>query len=342
MKLRLAACLLVIFLFSSLVVGCGGTDNASTGENQSQEQSSEKAASNEPLFLNFATAAVGGGWYVYGGAIGTTIERHIPNAKVTVMTSLGTMDNLKMLQSGQADMALLNPREPYEAYNGIGAFKDLGAFEDLRVLFNSVTVPLHIVVRKDSGINSFEDIKGKVIGDGETTSVLPQMIDALLEGYGMTRDDFKSVSLGRTDRFEALKDSRIDVMFEFVGLGSPNMTELMTTDDYKFIPVDNQVLEKIKTKHPYYSPGVLAAGSYDGQEQDISTIVQQGIIGVRADMDEEIAYQIAKTYFEYNDEVVQTYAPAAEITLEKATASLMGIPLHPGSENYFKEKGIVK
>ena len=59
------------------------------------------------------------------------------------------------------------------------------------------------------------------------------------------------------------------------------------------------------------------------------------------DVSDETAYQMTKLLFENLDRLVAAHTAAKAITLEKALTG-MPLPLHPGAERYYKEKGLMK
>ena len=99
------------------------------------------------------------------------------------------------------------------------------------------------------------------------------------------------------------------------------------------VPAD--LVEKIGAP---YAPGVIPAGTYDGQTADVPTAAITNILVTRADLDDETVYRMTKALFENLDEMVAAHAAAKAIDIDSATKGLP-IPLHPGAERYYKEMG---
>nr|MDQ2703812.1 TAXI family TRAP transporter solute-binding subunit [Pseudomonadota bacterium] len=85
----------------------------------------------------------------------------------------------------------------------------------------------------------------------------------------------------------------------------------------------------------------IPAGTYDGQTEDVSTAAVGNMLVTHSDVSDETAYQMTKQLFENLDRMVAAHAAAQAIKPEAATEG-MPVPLHPGAERYYKEKGIIK
>jgi TRAP transporter TAXI family solute receptor len=102
--------------------------------------------------------------------------------------------------------------------------------------------------------------------------------------------------------------------------------------------VPKEIAEKLGAP---FQAGIIPAGTYDGQEADVPTVTVTNILVTRADISDEEAYQMTKQLFENLPQLVAAHKSANEIKLENAVNGLP-IPLHPGAERYYKEKGLLK
>ena len=80
--------------------------------------------------------------------------------------------------------------------------------------------------------------------------------------------------------------------------------------------------------------------TYNGMTNDVRTVAVKAMLACSADLPEDVVYKITKVLFEHLDELKQAHKKAEMISLDKALDG-MSIPLHPGAEKYFKEKGVV-
>ena len=84
---------------------------------------------------------------------------------------------------------------------------------------------------------------------------------------------------------------------------------------------------------------LIPAGTYPGQEQDISTIAQPNFLAVRQDVDEEAVYLITKAIYENLPVLHSIHKATRAMDINKALAGLP-MPLHPGAARYYREAGL--
>ena len=89
-----------------------------------------------------------------------------------------------------------------------------------------------------------------------------------------------------------------------------------------------------------YIDATIPAGTYDGQDADVQTVAVVNFLVTREGVSDETAYQMTKLLFENLPELEAAHKAAAQIKLENALNG-MPIPLHPGAERYYKEKGLM-
>jgi hypothetical protein len=164
----------------------------------------------------------------------------------------------------------------------------------------------------------------------------------ILEAYGMKFDDFaKTERLTATESSDYLKDGRIDAAFYSVGVGAAGLVDTAMTVDCVIVPVDGGQRDALMKKYPFFTKAVVPKGAYKGVDADIPTVAVMAILAARAEMEEAMAYQITKAIFDNLKDIERAHAKGKELTLESALTG-MSIPLHPGAEKFYKEKGIKK
>jgi len=158
----------------------------------------------------------------------------------------------------------------------------------------------------------------------------------------MKFDDFAKVErLTATESSDYLKDGRIDAAFYSVGVGASGLMDTAMTVDCVIVPVDGSQRDALMKKYPFFTKALVPKGAYKGIEADVPTVAVMAILVARAEMEEAMAYQITKAIFENLKDIERAHAKGKELKLETALTG-MSVPLHPGAEKFFKEKGIVK
>ncbi|MEM1525087.1 MAG: TAXI family TRAP transporter solute-binding subunit, partial [Nitrososphaerales archaeon] len=199
----------------------------------------------------------------------------------------------------------------------------------------------HLVVRKDSGIKSFEDIKGKIISIGPVGSGTTENMLEIMEIYGLSVKDLaKAERLSDTEAVDYFKDGRIHGVVVVSGLGVAMIKELCDIVGANIITIPKDMREKIKAKYPFFVDVKIPAGTYTGVG-DIESLAIKAVLVCREDIPDIAIYTLIKTLLS-EDGLKQFYlAHAAAKYLTRGTAlEGISIPLHPGAERYYKEAGI--
>jgi TRAP transporter TAXI family solute receptor len=294
-------------------------------------------------FMNISTSRLGGSWYPTGETLSRIVTKYVPDVNMNATTSSGGTENVKRLRNGDTDLGFITHNAVYEAYKGIGDFQG-EPYSNLRILFNITSAHLQIVALADSNIRTIDDFKGKRIGDGSGGSAIPGALSSLLKVYGMSRKDIVAVRMGRGDRAKALGDRNLDAALFLIGKGAAVMRELTTSHDVVFIEVPPEKVKEIQKEKPYFSPGIIKKEVYPKElKTDYHCMEMPSSCCVDASMPEELAYNIVKAIWDHYEEVVKMNPYFGHYQKpETAILHTSGVPIHPGAEKYFKEKGILK
>ena len=140
----------------------------------------------------------------------------------------------------------------------------------------------------------------------------------------------------------ALKDRKIDAFFWSGGVPTAAVTDLAATPGMKMKLLDHAeaVPNLIKKYGPLYVKGVIPAKAYPGQDKDAHVADVWNVLLVHEKMDEKLAYDIVKTLFEKQADLVAVHSEAANLKLSTQYESGSPIPFHPGAVKYFAEKGL--
>jgi len=291
--------------------------------------------------LIVAGSASTGTWFIFASALSQLVNKHLAGINASPTPSAGTPENLRNLSTGAVDLALALPDYLYIAYRGEPPFTGAKKMDSLRSFYNTYSFPLHIMVNAGSNIKDIKDLKGKRIGTGAPGSGERDLTLRVMEPYGLTEKDVRFSPLSVGERCSALGDGKVDCSFVLTGITSAAIQKLTTTKNIRYLSINPEPLNAVNKKYPYYTKGVIPANTLKGQTQEVSTIIMWGVLTTLAGFDEQLAYKIVRLTFENKKELVELSPLSKEISLETATVGLP-IPLHPGAEKYFKEKGILK
>ena len=288
--------------------------------------------------LRLGTVNVGGTYYIVGTAFGQTINKFEPSLKVNVEVTGGSVDNMKLMQIGDLDLAFSTAPLSYFASRGENGFKKV----DLNVLTAINTGRAHIVTRKNSGINSIKDMAGKRVSTAEPGSATETLAVDILMAAGLDPNkDIRRQRVNLTDSIDAISDGRCDALIYQAGIGVPSIVEITTTSDSAvLVAIEDEVIDNLTKMHSYYIGTIIPKGTY-GNDADLKTIGAVNHLLCRSDLEEEVAYKIVSTLFEHRDDWANAHSSCKEQTLETATMGA-SVPVHPGAIKYYKEKGVWK
>lgn len=312
---------------------------------------SAAAALTGPVEVTIASLSPGTAWYVYGAAIGDLLRPALPaNSKIEVLPQSGGIGNAKLIAQRKANFALSFSLTNRWAFSGRHAYDQ--KLDMLRGVAGGMdTYYLAALVRADSGIKSLEDIKanpGKIsLGTLAVGSAGEYGARNLLESIGVTYDAIRKAggSVAHTNyptMTTAIKDGRMNTIIAVVTPAHPSITEIALQNDVRFLPVTGAAAAKMGEEFDYTAQ-TIPAGMFRGVERDTPTVGFPTVLITHKDVDPELVYLVTKTISENKAALVAAHKGLSKF--DPATAwkpELVGLPLHPGAEKYYREKGWMK
>jgi TRAP transporter TAXI family solute receptor len=324
----------ILLLF---MVACGDGGNNATPDEQNGE--SDTGLADEDLFITVATGGTSGVYYPIGGAISNLLESKL-GLDTSVQATGASVENVNLLDTNRAELAITMADAVLQAYEGSGAFEGETPKEDLRGLTALYPNFVQIVTTADSGINSVEDLRGKRVGVGAPNSGVELNARLVLEAHGMSYDDIDEDYLSYSEAVDQIKNNMIDVAFVTSGYPNATIIDLSTTHTAKIVPIEGAAMDYLKENYSFFSSNVIPAGTYDNDE-DIPTATITNLLLVNNSLSDDVVYEITKTIFENLDVIHASHNAARGISLDEVGVG-MPIPFHPGAERYFKEVGALE
>ncbi len=293
--------------------------------------------------IAIGTGGTGGVYYPLGGAIANVLSKNLPNTQATAEVTGGSVDNLKLIASGQSELGFSMADAALDALKGEDKFKS--GKVPLQTLLVVYPNRMHIVTVDGTGIEKMSDLKGKRVSTGSPGGATEVMAFRVIEAAGLDKDkDMKRERLGVAESVNAIKDRKIDAFFWVGGLPTAAVTDLAATPGMKIKFVDHADLaDKMNTKYgKLYSAGTIAKSIYPGMDKDNANTEVWNIIVTNDKMKDDDAYNIVKTLVEKKADIVAVHKEAESFSLDNQVQERSPVPFHPGALKYFKEKGIGK
>ena len=285
--------------------------------------------------MTMGTGGSAGTYYAFGGVLGQYINEQTGIA-VNVVTTDGSKANILGIDAGNYQLATVQSDVMAYAWEGTRSFEEEGALDSFRVVGGLYAEAVQLVTM-DSEIKSVTDLAGKKVSIGAAGSgVYFNAID-VLEAAGLSEADIQPQYQSFADSADALKDGKIDAAFIVAGAPTPAIEELCTTTSAWLVPIDGEVAEALMASCPFYTTYDIPAGTYNGQDEDVTTVTVKATMIVSADASEDDVYALTKAIFE--DPSAISHAKSAELSIENATSG-MTAPFHAGAAKYFAEKGV--
>ena len=291
--------------------------------------------------MSIGTGGTGGVYYPLGGAIANVLSKSLPNVQATAEVTGGSVDNLKLIASGQSEMGFSMADAAQDAFKGEDKFKSgKVALQTLLVVYPN---RMHVVTIEGTGIEKMSDLKGKRVSTGSPGSATEVMAFRVLEAAGLDKDkDMKRERLGVAESVNAIKDRKIDAFMWVGGVPTAAVTDLAATPGVKMKLIDHaDTVAKMNAKYgELYSVSTIKAGAYPGDDKDNAIAEVWNIIVTGNKMSDDDAYNIVKTLVEKKSDIVAVHKEANSFSLDNQIQARSPIPFHPGALKYFKEKGI--
>ncbi len=299
-------------------------------------------AAQEKVNLSITTGGTGGVYYPLGGGLANLLSKYVPGYQATARVTGGSVDNLKLIGSGQSEIAFVMADATWDAYNGQDKFKDGGkvAVRSLMVLYPN---RMHAVTIEGTGISKMSDLKGKRVSTGSPGSATEVMAFRVIEAAGLDKDkDMKRERLGVAESVNAIKDKKIDAFFWVGGVPTAAVTDLAATPGVKMKLIDHaDGVEAMNKKYgPLYSKDTIPPKAYAGQDAPNHIASVWNLLVTNANVSDQVAYNVVKTMFEKKDEMIAVHKESQNFDLKYQTNAASPIPFHPGAIKYFAEKGI--
>lgn len=291
-------------------------------------------------FVNVLTGGTSGVYYPLGVALSQIYGKNIAGSKTSVQATKASVENLNLLEAGKGEIGFTLGDALSQAWTGVADAGYPKPLQKLRGVAGIYPNYIQIIAANSSGIKSLADLKGKRISVGAPKSGTELNARAILAAAGLTYADFAKVEyLAFGESVDLMKNRQLDATLQSAGLGVASIKDLATSVDITVVPVPAEVVAKIGDAA--YQPSLIPAGTYKGQDAPMPTAAINNFLVTHSGVSDDVAYGMTKNLFENLDGMVSAHAAAKDIKLEKALAG-MPVPLHPGAEKYYREKGLVK
>ncbi len=296
------------------------------------------------VHLTIGTGGLTGVYYPTGQSIAKLLnqKKKQHNLKAQAESTAGSVYNINALLAGEMEVALAQSDRVYQAYQGEKEWKEAGPQRELRSLFALHSEVVTLIVSKASGIQQFQDLKGKRINLGNLGSGQLANAQDALNAFGISVNDIQAEYVKAIEAPGLLQDERLDAFFYTVGHPNGNIKEAANGRlPIRILPITGPEIKLMILEQPYYSLAGIPLKYYQKGAMDevAQSFGVKAMVLTRAQVSDEIAYWVTKQTFDNLEEFKATHPAFAGLTKANMLQGLFA-PLHPGAIRYYKEVGM--
>lgn len=299
--------------------------------------SGSSAHADVPKFMTVGTGATGGAYYPIGVALADIMTKSL-GTQATAEVTGGSLDNLQLINEGTCDIGIVQGNNMMDAYEGTGDYKG-SKYENIAALFGGLSKGyFQVVVLDDSPIKSMGDLVGKKVIMGPAGNGAIAVANTIWGKYGFSTDDIQATYVAYDDGISQLEDGNCDAVVIQTAIPASAIQQLAAGGQtFRLLSVDEDKANELCAEYGYFGYGTIATTVYDNMAAEAKTMYISNMVAVRADLDEELVYEMTKAFFENIDDIKASHKAASGLSLE--TATKVSIPMHPGAQRYFTEIG---
>lgn len=290
--------------------------------------------------IRIATGSPSGVYYPVGAALANAINETIPGVKAVAEATGASIFNVEALEQGTAEFGLALANVAYTAFRQgtIEHGQPHGMLRGIAVMYVNV---LQIVTLAEGDIRSISDLRRGRIGYG--MAVVPEAapariatVDLIAAAYNLSPEDIRADRMPFGVMTQRLRAGSLEAGIVLAGFPFPAVTALAKERSIRLIGLDRDAADGIRSRYPFYKPAVIPAGTYPGQEKEVTSVGVDNLLLCREDLDEQLVYEVTKALFEALPREVE-----AGGYIDPDLGAATPIPLHPGAARYYRARELL-
>jgi TRAP transporter TAXI family solute receptor len=288
--------------------------------------------------FTFASGPRGGEYARFGAALVEGLRRVRPGIAVRDVQTEGSLNNARLLASGEADYAIVQSDVAAEAVAGRGPFARSGPLTTLRALGSLFPEPVHIVVSAASTIRTVEDLRGKRVNIGAPGSGTRYSAVAVLAAHGLKVGDLGQAGEGGgDDAARRLAAGQLDAFFVTIAAPARGLQALAAGPGMKLLPLPSRTINRLVAEHTGVVAITLPANTYPGQEEPVATVAATALLVSTTDAPDNEVENLVGFVFGRADVAASGSAEAVKVSKDSGLRGVT-IPMHPGASRFFARR----
>jgi TRAP transporter TAXI family solute receptor len=283
--------------------------------------------------------------YPLGGSICRLFNLDAPpdRRRCAAIPSAGPVANIDALRAGRTEIGIVPSDVLADAMAGEGPFAARGPDPSLRVLFTGHADAFTIVARRELGIHSAAELRGRRINMGSPGSGERVSMERIMAALGVTRSDFAQVrELTLAEQHRALCANELDAIVYSVGHPNGLIQDVVRMCRGVLVDVSGQPIDDMLRRHPEYERTVIRGGTYLDNPTDVQTLGVRAVIVATTRLSDALAYDITKSVFDHFEDFRRLHPLFANLSVEDMVATVIQAPIHPGAARFYRERGLMR
>lgn len=295
----------------------------------------QSASSDWPKSLTLGTASPGGVYYVYGEELAQILTEKL-GIPVSQFPTQGPVHNVKLIESGGVQLGLVTMGVALQGWGGTGDWTSGQKFQVMRALFPLYDTPFQFVVLEKSDISTIAQFNNKNVGVGPRAGTGGAYAPEVFKTLGLSPKIFNG---SFADMATALQAGQYDALMAALGAPVPAIKAGETKEQLKFISLSAEQTKALRKAMPELTPSLIPAGTYSSMKEDYQTVGLYNFAVGRADLPDDLVYQLVKAVFENQARLIKVHSGATETSPQNVDKNTF-LPFHPGALRYYREIGI--
>ena len=295
--------------------------------------------------LLMGTGSVQGAYFPIGGVICRLVNRHkhLHKIRCSLESTSGSIANLRDLEQQKFDLVFAQSDWQYHAYNGTSTFEKDGPNSDLRAVFALEADPLALMVKKESDLQSFDDLSDKTVSFGYTRSLQHRIIDDYLDAKQWTKKNFKEVRPMSDERqVRQICTGELDAILLLSSSLRDRLANLADDCQLRMLPIEGEEVKQLIAQKPYYRTAKVLRGMFLESDKEIVSYGLGATAVASQNTSPKAIYHIVKEVAENFNDFKSLHPSLAALDKRELSHAGIAIPLHPGAIRYYREARLLK
>lgn len=263
-----------------------------------------------------ATGPEGAVFREVGGALAAALAEQLPGTKVSAIPTAASVENLQLLRSGEAQLALssLDPIDDPQSVRAVGRLYDS---------FMQIAVPI------SSSIQTFRDLAGKRISLGPTGSGTEFTAMRMLRTFNVSAMDER---MAHSEASRRVGNGSLDAMLALTGIPTPAITDLK--GKVRLIDITDEAVKLADAYKGPYIPATIPGTTYEGVAAN-RTFAVPNLLLARESLSADVVEVVTRTVFTETARIVEGHPEASRINVRTGISTGL-VPLHDGAMRWFR------